>query len=86
MHINTVEVNGIWVSYDLEGVDEEIQIVANFTKNGERIYKIYNISELSAHGPKMVVELLNSEFAKRKAQRMIDDLNKSKHSPFKIHN
>lgn len=43
MHINTIKLNETYVSYDLETISGEIQIVATFVKNGEKIGKIYKI-------------------------------------------
>lgn len=87
MHINGVTVNGIWVSFDIENVvsisekgvkSEAVQGVATFVKAGEQIHKIYNIGNFD-----FCAKLLDNEFAKAKAIRMIEDANRSAHSPFK---
>lgn len=87
MHINGVTVNGIWVSFDIENVvsisekgvkSEAVQGVATFVKAGEQIHKIYNIGNFD-----FCAKLLDNEFAKSKAIRMIEDANRSAHSPFK---
>ena len=87
MHINGVTVNGIWVSFDIENVvsisekgvkSEAVQGVATFVKAGEQIHKIYNIGNFD-----FCAKLLDNEFAKSKAIRMIEDTNRSAHSPFK---
>ena len=87
MHINGVTVNGLWVSFDIENVvsisekgvkSEAVQGVATFVKAGEQIHKIYNIGNFD-----FCAKLLDNEFAKSKAIRMIEDTNRSAHSPFK---
>lgn len=87
MHINGVTVNGIWVSFDIENVvsisekgvkSEAIQGVATFVKSGEQIHKIYNIGNFD-----FCAKLLDNEFAKMEAKRMIECANRSAHSPFK---
>lgn len=87
MHINGVTVNGIWVSFDIENVksisekgvkSEEVQAVATFVKAGEQIHKIYNVGSFD-----FCAKLLDDEFAKMDAKRMIESANRSAHSPFK---
>ena len=82
MHINTVKVEDFWVSYDIECVNGEIQIVAHFVKEGKEIY-IYDINNGSTSGAEMVAKLLDTEFAKAETARMIEETNKSKHSPLR---
>lgn len=87
MHINGVTVNGIWVSFDIENVvsisekgvkSEEVQAVATFVRAGEQIHKIYNVGSFD-----FCAKLLDDEFAKTEANRMIESANRSAHSPFK---
>lgn len=87
MHINSVTVNGIWVSFEIENVvsisekgvkSEAVQGVATFVRAGEQIEKIYNIGNFD-----FCAKLLDDEFAKTKAKRMIESANRSAHSPFK---
>lgn len=86
MHINKININGIWVSYDIENVKsiqngikkEDVQAVASFIKDGEVIHKIYKIGNFD-----YCAKLLDMEFGKSEAIRMIESANKSKHSPFK---
>ena len=82
MHINAVKINDIWVSYDIVNVKaktqkgqkiENIQSVATFTKEGEQITKIYNIGNFD-----YCAKLLNDDFAKSEARRMIENNNVSK--------
>lgn len=83
MHIKTVFLdNEIVCNYDLEVVIDKIQIVANFLKTGELIHKIYNVNQLSCYGAEMISKLLDDGFAENQAQQMINESNKSKHSPF----
>nr|DAR80180.1 MAG TPA: hypothetical protein [Caudoviricetes sp.] len=86
MHINGVTVNGIWVSFDIENVEsisekgvksEEVQAVATFVRAGEQIHKIYNVGSFD-----FCAKLLDDEFAKSVANRMIESANRSAHSPF----
>lgn len=86
MHITTVNIDGIWVSFDIENVkstskncikSENIQAVATFTKEGEKIHKIYNIGNFE-----FCTKLLDVDFAKKKAIEMIETSKKSKHNPF----
>lgn len=91
MHINTVKVGDIWVSYDIENVkttdkngrkEEKIQVVATFTQSGERLHKVGNIKE-PCYGPAaMVGKLLDNDFAKKYAEGIIESSKKSVHSPF----
>lgn len=83
MHINTVKVGDFWVSYDIENVNGEIEIVATFTKDGETVHRVYNISEVATSKAETVAHLLDAEFAKTKAKHMIDEANKSKQNPFR---
>lgn len=77
MHINTVKTKGFYVSYDLETIDGEIQIVARFVKNGQNVHKIYNIRTLTLSGAEMVAKLIDSDFAKKKSEEMIDEAKKA---------
>lgn len=76
LHINSVKVHNIWVSYDIQNVNDELQIVATFTKEGNRIHSIYNISFSECR------DLFDRDYAIKHAETMINDSNKSKHSPF----
>lgn len=86
MHISKINVDGIWVSYDIENVKsiqngikkEDVQAVASFIKDGEVIHKIYKIGNFD-----YCAKLLDREFGKSEAIRMIENANKSKHSPLK---
>lgn len=86
MNINRVRTNDVWVSFDIENVkstsqngqkNESIQIVAHFIKGGEEIHKIYNLGNAEK-----IAKLLDREYAKSEAVRMIEDAKKSKHNPF----
>lgn len=86
IHVNTVNVDELWVSYDIENAktvdkkgqkEERVYLVANFTKAGERIYTISNLG-----GADEIAKLLDREYAKKKALEMIEQTNKSAHSPF----
>lgn len=71
MHINTVMVDGFWVSFDLENVKDEIMITATFIRNSEKVEKIYNINTLSKQGAHMVAALLDSEFVVDYSKKLI---------------
>lgn len=83
MHINTVMADGFWVKYNLEIVNNEITIAADFVKDGKSVQKIYNIRTLSKQGADMVAALLDSEFATEHAREIMLEHGKSKHSSFK---
>lgn len=83
MHINTVNVKGMFVIFDLEDVNGEIQIVAKFVKDGEEIQKIHKVSSISCSGAEMVAALLDNNFAIKQADEMIEAMNKSMHSRLK---
>lgn len=83
MHINTVNVKGMFVIFDLEDVNGEIQIVAKFVKNGEEIQKIHKVSSIDYSGAEMVAALLDNKFAIKQADEMIETMNKSMHSRLK---
>ena len=76
LHIITVRAKNFHVSYDIKNVNSKLQIVATFTKEGKHIHSIYNIYWGECQN------LFNKDYATRKAQEMIEDANKSKHSPF----
>ena len=78
MHINAVKVEEMWVSFDIKSINDEIQIVATFTKDEEIIHRIYKIGNVN-----MIAKLLNREYAIETAQNLIKITNTSKHSPFK---
>lgn len=82
LHINSVSVNEIWVHYNIEVVNDRMEIVARFVKNGEEIYKIHNICTPELQGVDMAAKLLDREYAKKEAAKMIEDSKVSKHSPF----
>ncbi len=54
----------------------------DFVKNGESVWKIYNISTSSKQGAHMVAELLDNEFAITQTRRIMAEHGKSKHSVF----
>lgn len=92
MHVNTVKVNGIWVKYQIENVHirdnikgayDEIMITAEFTQNGKMIYKEYGIRTPAYSGAEMISALLDNNFAASRAEEIINDANKSMHSPFR---
>lgn len=83
MHINSVKVKDFQVSYDIKNINDKIQIVATFTENNKEVHRIYDINDGFFTGAKMVSKLLDNEFAKLKAEHIIEELNKSKHSPLK---
>ena len=49
MHINTVMVDGLYIKYNLEIVNNEITIVADFVKDGEIVQKIYVLGYVSGY-------------------------------------
>lgn len=81
MHINTVKVNEIYVSYDIENVKsktqngrikEEIQIVATLTKNGKIIKKIYNLNSIYYNKFDYCKKLSEYEYAIEETKNIID--------------
>lgn len=82
LHINSVSVNGIWVHYNIEAVNDRMEIVARFVKDGAEIYKIHNICTPEFQNSALVAKLLDCEYAKKEAAKMIEDSKVSKHSPF----
>lgn len=83
MHITLVKVKDIYVSFNIESVQEKIQITATFTKDGEVVHKIYNVSTMLCTGTALVAKLLDKEFACFVAKDMIERANASVHSPFR---
>ena len=83
MHINTVNVKGMFVIFDLEDVNGEIQIVAKFVKNGEELQKIHKVSSRGYSAAEMVAALLDNDFAIKQADEMTKTMNKSTHSKLK---
>lgn len=77
MNINVVKVLEFYVSYDIECVNEELQIVATFVKDGEEIYKVYKITDGVSYGAEVVGKLLNRDFAAKKAEDLIAAARKS---------
>lgn len=82
MHINTVKVNGIYVSYDIENIrtktqngriKEEIQIVATLTKNGKIIKKIYNLNSIYYNKFDYCKKLSEYEYAIEETKNIIDN-------------
>ena len=71
MHINTVMVDGLYIKYNLEIVNNEITIVADFVKDGEIVQKIYNIRTMALQGANMVAALLDNEFAAEHAKKIM---------------
>ena len=90
MHINRIKVNDFWVSFDIESVKannngqaaESVQAVATFTRDGKQIAKIYNLRSDFCSAFAFCAKLLDDDFAKREAERIIESTNKSAHSPF----
>lgn len=58
-------------------------LLSRFFKNGYEIHKIYSVGDFDLTGANMVARLLDNDFAKDKAERMIKSTNASKHSPFR---
>lgn len=88
IHVNAVHVDDFWVSFDIKNTktvdkkgkkEERVELVAHFTKAGERIHTIHNLG-----GASEIAKLLDREYAKNQALEMIRLANKSKHSPFLI--
>lgn len=52
--------------------------VAIFVRNGEELHRIYNLGNFD-----YCAKLLDSDFARSEAERMINRANVSKHSPFR---
>lgn len=82
MHINTVKVNEIYVSYDIENVKsktqngkikEEIQIVATLTENGKIIKKIYNLNNIYYNKFDYCKKLSEYEYAIEEAKNIINN-------------
>lgn len=87
IHISTVKVDDIRCSYDLEAVEElrRIQIVATFTKDGKRIHRVHGLNggmRPLSQG-ELIGELLNADYAEKMARDLIEDANRSAHSPFR---
>ncbi len=86
MHINSIKINDLWVSFDIENVkakkgdktSESVQAVATFTKAGQQVTKIYKLGNFD-----YCAKLLNRDFAQQEAQRIIESHNVSELSPFK---
>lgn len=79
MHVNTIYLkdNNLWVSYDLEIVNENICLNATFVRDGEQIHKIHKLGTFD-----MLCELKDKDFAIAKAKELIESANRSAHSPF----
>lgn len=79
MHINKVYLKkeNLWVSYDLETVNEKIRLNATFIKDGIQIHKVRNLGSF-----KMLCKLKDRESAIAEAKKIIESANRSKHSPF----
>ena len=79
MHINNVYLKeeNLWVSYDLETVNEKIRLNATFIKDGIQIHKVRNLGSF-----KMLCKLKDRESAIAEAKKIIESANRSKHSPF----
>lgn len=82
LHINSVNIDGIWVHYNIEAVNGRMEIVARFVKDGEEIYKIHNICTPELQGVDMAAKLLDRDYAKKEGVKMIEESKVSKHSPF----
>lgn len=87
MQINMVTLDdNLSVSYELINVkktdgkgqkSESIQAVARIVRDGEEIHKIYNIGNFD-----YCAKLLDRDFAIAEGKRMIENANRSAHSPF----
>lgn len=79
MHINKVYLKkeNLWVSYDLETVNEKIRLNATFIKDGIQIHKVRNLGSF-----KMLCKLKDRESAIAEAKKIIESANRSKDSPF----
>ena len=91
MHINTVKIGEVWVSYDLENVkatdrsgrkEEKIQVVATFKQNGKCFHKVYNLRSPYFDRATVVSKLFDNDYAKEYAVTLVEISKKSKHSPF----
>ena len=88
MHINSIRVkNDIWCHFEILNVkstdknwkaEERVMAVAIFVRNGEELHRIYNLGNFD-----YCAKLLDSDFARSEAERMINRANVSKHSPFR---
>ena len=86
MNINKIKVDNFWISFDIENVKakrngktfEEVQAVATYTKDGEEIAKIYKLGNFE-----YCAKLLNNDFARSEAIRIIKSHDTSKFSPFR---
>lgn len=86
MNINRIKVDNFWISFDIENVKakrngktfEEVQAVATYTKGGEEIAKIYKLGNFA-----YCAKLLNNDFARNEAIRIIKSHDTSKFSPFR---
>ena len=86
MHINRVRVEDIWCSFDILNVTsknknsstDEVMAVAIFTREGKELHRIYNLGNFN-----YCAKLLDNDFAKEEAERMINRANVSSSSPFK---
>ena len=90
MHINRIKAGNYWVSFDIESVKasnngqvtESVQAVATFTRDGQQVAKIYNLRGDFCSAFAFCAKLLDDDFAKQEAERIIESMNKSAHSPF----
>lgn len=86
MHINRVRIEDIWCSFEILNVTsknrnsstDEVMAVAIFTREGKELHRIYNLGNFN-----YCAKLLDNDFAKEEAERMINRANVSSSSPFK---
>ena len=86
MHINCVRVEDIWCSFEVLNVTsknktestDEVMAVAIFTREGKELHRIYNLGNFA-----YCAKLLDNDFARKEAERMINRANVSNCSPFK---
>lgn len=86
MHVNRVRIEDIWCSFDVLNVTsknknsstDEVMAVAIFTREGKELHRIYNLGNFN-----YCAKLLDNDFAKEEAERMINRANVSSSSPFK---
>lgn len=59
-------------------ITDEVMTVAIFTRAGEELYRIYNLGNFN-----YCAKLLDNDFAREEAERMINRTNVSSSSPLK---
>lgn len=87
MNINSVRVDDTICYFEILNVkstdkngkaEERVMAVAIFVRNGKELHRIYNLGNFD-----YCAKLLDSDFARSEAERMINRANVSKHSPFR---